>query len=83
VALGAVFAAHAAVAMIGARREASLERKSDSRELIGRAKGILMAPHRITDDEAFGRLRQASQHLNVKLTRVAEDVTLTGEVPRS
>lgn len=74
VALGAVFAAHAAVAIASSRREEDLERKAASRDLIGRAKGVLMARSNITDDVAFDMLRRASQRLNVKLTQVATDV---------
>ena len=74
VALGSVFAAHAAVAMSAARREENLERKADSRDLIGRAKGILMARSNLDDEQAFQLLRRASQRLNVKLIKVAEQV---------
>jgi GAF domain-containing protein len=81
VALAAVFATHAAVAMSTARREANLERKAASRDLIGRAKGIVMALRHISDDEAFALLRDASQRLNVKLTAVAQQVSDSGEVP--
>jgi GAF domain-containing protein len=81
IALAAVFATHAAVAMDSARREADLERKAETRDLIGRAKGILMSLEHISDEEAFEILRQASQRLNVKLTEVAEQVNYTGESP--
>ncbi len=74
VALASVFAAHAAVAMSSAKREENLERKADTRDLIGRAKGILMARSHIDDDQAFELLRRASQRLNVKLVAVAEKV---------
>ena len=82
VALAAVFATHAAVAMSTARREANLERKAASRDLIGRAKGIVMALRHVSDDEAFALLREASQRLNVKLSAVAQQVSDTGELPR-
>ena len=74
VALASVFAAHAAVAMSAARREENLERKADSRDLIGQAKGLLMARSDLDDKGAFDLLRRASQRLNVKLVRVAEQV---------
>ncbi len=79
VALGSVFAAHAAVAMSGARQEERLERKAQSRDVIGRAKGILMARSNISDDEAFDTLRRASQRLNLKLVDVAEKIAHGGE----
>ncbi len=74
VAMASVFAAHAAVAMSSAKREENLERKADTRDLIGRAKGILMARSDIDDDQAFELLRRASQRLNIKLVAVAEKV---------
>ena len=80
-ALAAVFATHAAVAMSSAKREANLERKAQTRDVIGRAKGILMAMRHVTDEQAFALLREASQRLNVKLTTVAEEVSDTGELP--
>ncbi|MFC0111477.1 ANTAR domain-containing protein [Kibdelosporangium aridum] len=43
----------------------------DSRDVIGQAKGILMARRGITAEKAFDELRRASQNLNIKLTEVA------------
>ena len=83
VALGSVFAAHAGVAMSAARREENLERKADTRDVIGRAKGILMARSLVDDEEAFDMLRRASQRLNIKLIDVAERVVHPGEAPES
>lgn len=74
-ALATVFAVHAAVAMAAARREEGLERKADTRDLIGRAKGIIMARSGVTDDRAFDMLRAASQRMNVKLRDVAQQVS--------
>lgn len=84
VALASVFAAHAAVAMSASRREENLERKAESRDLIGRAKGILMARSDLDDEQAFDLLRRASQRLNVKLVQVAEQVVdhgTAGDLP--
>jgi GAF domain-containing protein len=75
VALAMVFAAHAAMALSGAQREAQLELKAATRDLIGRAKGILMATKGVDDEEAFSMLRATSMRLNVKLTEVAERIT--------
>ena len=80
-AIAAVFAAHAAVAMSSSRREANLERALESRDVIGQAKGILIAHQQMTADEAFEALRQASRNLNVKLRDVADRVVYTGELP--
>jgi GAF domain-containing protein len=74
VALAVVFGTHAAVAMISARREDRLHHQVESRDLIGRAKGMLAAREGVTDEEAFAMLRRASQRLNIRLTRVAEQV---------
>ena len=81
--IGAVFAAHAAVAFVTARQRQDLERQIDSRDIIGQAKGILMARTGATEDQAFDMLRRASQHLNMKLRTVAEEVARTGETPES
>lgn len=48
---------------------------------IGTAIGILMSRYRITDEQAFALLRKASQDMNRKLRDVADDVTLSGELP--
>jgi AmiR/NasT family two-component response regulator len=81
VALGTIFAAHAAAAMSSAQHNRDLERKAASRDLIGRAKGILMARQHITDDEAFAVLRRASQRLNIKLAEIAQRVASSTESP--
>ncbi|OXM54972.1 GAF and ANTAR domain-containing protein [Amycolatopsis alba] len=49
-----------------------LKRAVDSRDVIGQAKGILMARRGIPAGEAFDLLRRTSQDLNVKLVRLAE-----------
>ena len=71
---GVVFAAHAAMAMSTAVHEAQMEEALQSRDLIGQAKGILMAREGVTADQAFDMLRRASQRLNVKLREVAGGV---------
>ncbi len=74
VALGTVFAVHASVAMSAARQQESLERKAETRDVIGRAKGILMARSGASDDEAFAMLKAASQRMNVKLRDIAQQI---------
>ena len=54
----------------------------ETRDLIGQAKGILMATGSINADQAFALLRSASQHLNRKLRDIALEATLTGQLPR-
>ena len=72
--VGLVFAAHAAVALSTAMHDEQMEEALQSRDLIGQAKGILMAREGITADKAFDMLRRASQRLNVKLRDVAYGV---------
>jgi GAF domain-containing protein len=43
----------------------------DHRDVIGQAKGLLMARHRCSPEKAFEHLRNASQRANVKLHEVA------------
>lgn len=73
-ALASVFAAHAAVALVAARREEQFHEALASRDLIGQAKGILMARQGISSEQAFDALRRASQRLNIKLREVAQRV---------
>jgi transcriptional regulator with GAF, ATPase, and Fis domain len=81
VALATVFAVHASVAMSAARRQEGLEKKAESRDVIGRAKGILMARSGVSDDEAFAMLKGASQRMNVKLRDIAETITEQKPMP--
>ena len=63
------------------RRIENLHSALGSREIIGQAQGILMERERIAADQAFDVLRRASQHLNVKLREVAQNLVDTGERP--
>lgn len=49
-----------------------------SNRRIGQAMGILMADRQITEEQAFGLLRDASQHTNRKLRDIADEVIHTG-----
>ena len=60
---------------------ANLEIALVSSRRIGAAMGVLMAGHRITDDQAFALLRTASQHNHRKLRDIADEVVLTGALP--
>lgn len=83
-ALGAIFATHASLALLNVTHQAKAEHLQialDSNRQIGIAIGILMARKLCTAEEAFDRLRIASQHLHRKLRDVAEHVTVTGELP--
>ncbi len=61
--------------MSTARQEERLEQKAESRDVIGRAKGILMARSGASDEEAFAMLKGASQRMNVKLRDIAQQVS--------
>ena len=73
-AVGSVFATHAAVALAGAQQDEQMYKALQSRDVIGQAKGILMAQQNVNADEAFDILRRASQRMNIKLREVAERV---------
>ncbi|MGN6608146.1 MAG: ANTAR domain-containing protein [Jatrophihabitans sp.] len=73
----------AMVAMTQRDRVGHLRKALDSRERISAAVGIVMASERLTYDDAFQRLVATSQHRHRKLREVAEDVLLTGVLPRS
>jgi GAF domain-containing protein len=53
----------------------------ESRAVIDQAKGILMERHRLTADQAFQLLAQASMNANRKVRDVADDLVHTGELP--
>lgn len=52
----------------------------ESRDVIGQAKGILMARRGCTPDVAFEALRKVSQHCNIKLRDIAEQVVYHGDL---
>lgn len=56
----------------------NLRKAMQFRSVIEQAKGILIERQKVTPDEAFRLLAQASQHANRKLRDVAEDLVLTG-----
>ena len=80
--VGSIFAAHAAVGLSAARQKDQLEQAIATRDLIGQAKGILMARQDVTADQAFDMLRRGSQRLNIKLRELARQVA-TGESPHA
>jgi transcriptional regulator with GAF, ATPase, and Fis domain len=73
----AVLASFASVAINAVAKgedAASLRRGLLSNREIGKAVGILMMLHELTEDEAFELLRRHSQALNIKLAEVARAV---------
>jgi GAF domain-containing protein len=79
---GQALAAHVAVALATSQNAENLEMAISNRTVIGRAEGILMERFDIPPDQAFAVLRRVSQHRNVKLNRVAEELVRTGETPK-
>ena len=74
---GAVLAAFASVSLAAAERQATAEnlRKGlESNREIGKAIGLLMAAHQVSDEEAFEILRSASSRTNTKLAALAERI---------
>ena len=51
-----------------------LHRALETRGVIGAAVGITMYRDRLTEDAAFARLKEMSQHENLKLRQVAENI---------
>jgi hypothetical protein len=78
--VGSLFAAHAAVAMAGARKEDQLTEAIATRDLIGQAKGILIERYKITGEQAFALLIRVSQRTNTKLRDVAEYLVRSGHL---
>jgi transcriptional regulator with GAF, ATPase, and Fis domain len=79
---GAVLAAFATVAVsaaVEAARADQLQAGLQSNREIGAAIGILMATHKLSSDEAFAVLAQASQRLNRKLRDIAAGIVRGGE----
>jgi GAF domain-containing protein len=84
----AILASLASLALSVAQSHEDDERRAENfhaalstRETIGEALGILMERERISADQAFAILRSASQHLNIKLREVAQQLVDTGEDP--
>jgi hypothetical protein len=82
-ALGLILSTHGAVIISNAGHTAhiaDLEQALASNRQIGVAIGILMALHKLSQDQAFDALRVASQHTHRKLRDIADDVVHTGTI---
>jgi GAF domain-containing protein len=90
VSIGEIFARQASIALHNAQIYSAALQLGDqlnealkTRDLIGRAKGILMEREALTDEEAFEMLKKMSQNTNVKLRdlaqRVVDDNTKRGK----
>ena len=81
IAVGAILAAHAAVALTGSQADQNFDAGLASRDLIGQAKGILMNSKHLSADEAFDAIRSASSRLNRKVADIADEIAHTGQLP--
>ena len=82
--LAGLFGAQASLLLYGSDTAMHLQRAVDSRDLIGRAKGILMERFSVDDEAAFEMLVESSQQTNMKLVDVARWVatsTVEGKGP--
>jgi GAF domain-containing protein len=59
----------------------NLQTALESRAVIDQAKGILIERYKLTPDQAFQLLAQASMHANRKVRDIADDLVRTGELP--
>jgi GAF domain-containing protein len=66
-----LFAAHAALALGNVRELHDLYEALATREVIGKAIGLLMARYQLDDDAAFGFLVRTSSHSNTKVREIA------------
>jgi DNA-binding response OmpR family regulator/two-component sensor histidine kinase len=64
-------------------RAANLQIAVTTNRQIGMAVGVLMAREKITSERAFDMLRRQSTRTNRKLREIAEEVALTGQLPRA
>jgi AmiR/NasT family two-component response regulator len=58
----------------------NLQKAMEFRSVIEQAKGILIERFKLTPDEAFRLLAEASMHTNRKVRDVAENLVLTGSL---
>jgi hypothetical protein len=72
--LGALFTHQSAMAIAYAQEITDLQEALHSRRTIGQAIGVLMERYTLTDQRAFAFLTRLSQHRNVKLRKVSEEL---------
>jgi AmiR/NasT family two-component response regulator len=73
----ALLAAFTSIALMAADRQeqaTTLRAGLESNREIGKAIGLMMAFHKISDDEAFELLRRSSQEMNLKISEIAREV---------
>jgi hypothetical protein len=80
--LGALFRHQSAMAIDYAREIQNLREAVRTRGMIGQAVGIVMERYKLTDERAFAFLTRLSQHGNLKLRAIAEQIIATSKEPR-
>jgi transcriptional regulator with GAF, ATPase, and Fis domain len=78
-AVASVLTAHATPALAAALFREDMKAALESRDVIGQAKGMLMARTGVDEEGAFDLLRRASQRMQVKLAEVARRL-VSGEL---
>lgn len=78
--LARIFSVHAAVAVAGGVYRTDFDEGLQSRDVIGRAKGILMERFHTSDEVAFAVLVRASRDTNTKLRDICQHLCDTGEL---
>jgi hypothetical protein len=81
-ALGAMFATHAALALIAEDKQTQFQSALASRDIIGQAKGRIMERFDVDAVRAFELLKTLSQTSNTRLAEVAAQVVSRGADPR-
>lgn len=72
--VSALFKSQAAIALAYAHEVTNLEEALLTRKAIGKAIGLLMERYELTDERAFAFLTRMSQHRNIKLRVIAEEL---------
>jgi hypothetical protein len=80
--LGALFRHQSAMAIDYAREIQNLREAVRTRGMIGQAVGIVMERYKLTDERAFAFLTRLSQHGNLKLRTIAEQIVETSRQQR-
>ncbi len=78
-----LFASHAAVAIIGAEKEAQFRDALVRRDHIGQAMGIVMERYALSSKRSFAVLARLSQDQNLKLHDLARQIVETRDLPGS
>ena len=76
-----LYAAHLAVVLASTRRIDGLTTALHTRHTVGIAQGMLIERYGLDIDRSFALLRRYSSHRNMKITDLAAQIVLTGQLP--